>query len=134
MDHIENKRDIVTKKVASFAGVFRYLLYSHKFLLSQMKTAVLEFHRNRVKRQHSGAASPEIMKTIGQLRSALCGIGKAIEAVERLAIAQAAGAKSPRRRSSLKRSKGKGNILVVMLPHPAQPADPASPGDLAFRQ
>ena len=53
-----------------------------------MKTAVLEFQRNRVRRQPSGAASLDIIKTIAELRSALHGVGKAIEAVERLAIAQ----------------------------------------------
>jgi hypothetical protein len=99
-----------------------------------MKTAVLEFHRNRVKRQQSGAASPDIMKTIGELRSALYGIGKAIEAVERLAIAQGAGATRPRRLGAPKRPKSKGKMRVVMLPQSVPASDSVSPTDLALRQ
>jgi len=76
-----------------------------------MKTAVLEFHRNRVKRQQSGAASLDIVKTIGELRSALHRIGKTIEVVERLAAAQAGEAARKQRASKAKR-KGK----VVSLP------------------
>ncbi|MBZ5673621.1 MAG: hypothetical protein LAP61_05185 [Acidobacteriia bacterium] len=99
-----------------------------------MKTAVLEFHRNRVKRQQSGAASPDIMKTIGELRSALYGIGKAIEAVERLALAQESGATRPRRLGSSKKPKGKRKMHVIMLPQSVPTPDPASPTDLALRQ
>jgi len=99
-----------------------------------MKTAVLEFHRNRVKRQRPGAASPDVMKTIGELRSALCGIGKAIEAVERLAIAQANGAAGPRRLGSPQKLKGKSKTRVVTLPQPVPTTDSASPTDLALRQ
>ena len=99
-----------------------------------MKTAVLEFHRNRVKRQHSGAASPDIMKTIGELRSALHGIGKAIEAVERLAIARGAGAKGPRRPGAPKKFKGKRKPHIVTLPKVVQPGDSNAPTDLALRQ
>ena len=96
-----------------------------------MKTAVLEFHRNRFKRQQSGAASPDIMKTIGELRSALYGIGKAIEAVERLAIAQAAG---PRRPGAPKKPKGKSKMRVITLSQSVPTSDSASPTDLALRQ
>jgi hypothetical protein len=49
---------------------------------------VLEFQRDRVKQQQSGAASADILKTAVELRSALQCIEKAIQAVERLAIAQ----------------------------------------------
>lgn len=101
-----------------------------------MKTAVIEFQRNRVKRQRSGAASLDLVKTIGELRSALRGIGKAIEAVERLAIAQAnePASRQPRPVSNKKltssvRRKG----TVVALPHPPEvrndhPALPESAG------
>src|SRR5450755_3569274 len=84
-----------------------------------MKTAVLEFQRNRVKRQQSAAASAEVLKTIVELRSALQCIGNAIEAVARLAVAQAGEGASSRRsvsqkkRASSARRKGK----VVSLPH-----------------
>jgi hypothetical protein len=82
-------------------------------------TAVLEFQRNRVRRQQSGAASLDIIKTIGQLRSALHGIGKAIEAVERLAVAQASeGSWEQRTSTSPKKlaSKAKRKGGVVALP------------------
>ncbi len=85
-----------------------------------MKTAVLEFQRNRVRRQQSGAASLDIMKTIGELRSALQGIGKAIEAVERLAVAQLGeDAWEPRKSASRKRLTPKAirKGRVVALPH-----------------
>ena len=71
-----------------------------------MKTAVLEFQRNHVRRQQSGAASPDIMKTIGELRSALHRIGKTIEVVERLAAAQAEEAARKQRTSKAKRKGG----------------------------
>jgi len=74
------------------------------------------------------------MKTIGQLRSALCGIGKAIEAVERLAIAEANGSAGPRRLGAPKKLKGKSKRRVVMLPRPVPTSDSASPTDLALRQ
>ena len=93
-----------------------------------MKTAVLEFQRNRVKRQQSGAASLDIVKTIGALRSALHRIGKAIEAVERLAAAQADEVARKQRTSKAKR---KGRLIA--LPHllevrDDQPAVPESAG------
>ena len=87
-----------------------------------MKTAVLEFQRNRVKRQPVAAASVDILTTIVELRSALQGIGKAILAVERLAIAQlqedARGPRrsvSPRKRGQTSTARRKGR--VVTLPH-----------------
>jgi len=86
-------------------------LFSLFVIQPEMKTAVLEFHRNRVKRQQSGAASLDIVKTIGELRSALHRIGKTIEVVERLAAAQAGEAARKQRASKAKR-KGK----VVSLP------------------
>jgi hypothetical protein len=117
-------------KMSHSAVFLRYLsLQSEK-----MKTAVLEFHRNRVRRQQSGAASPDIMKTIGELRSALYGIGKAIEAVERMAIARANGARGPRRSGPPKRTKGKRKMHVVMLPQSVPSGDSASPTDRALRQ
>ena len=93
-----------------------------------MKTAVLEFQRNRVRRQQSGAASVDIIKTIGELRSALYGIGKAIEAVERLAIAQAAGSYAPRRSAPRKKltAKAKRKLPVVALPRPIQSTEATS--------
>ena len=75
-----------------------------------MKTAVLEFQRNRVKRQQSGAASLDIIKTIGELRSALHRIGKTIESVERLAAAQADEAVRTRQTS---RAKRKGRVVAL---------------------
>jgi len=91
-----------------------------------MKTAVLEFQRNRVRRQQSGAASLDLIKTIGELRSALRGIGKAIEAVERLVAAQANEHQSKRRTNA----KRKGRVIA--LPYSPgvndQPVVPESAG------
>jgi hypothetical protein len=91
-----------------------------------MKTAVLEFQRNRVKRQQSGAASVDILKTIVELRSALQSIGKAILAVERLVVAQA------NEHQSKQRTKAKRKGRVIALRYAAgvndQPAVPESAG------
>jgi hypothetical protein len=99
-----------------------------------MKTAVLEFQRNRVKRQQSGAASVDILKTIVELRSALQSIGKAILAVERLAFAQTAEGTlaprkpaSPKKRSNASKAKRKGRLVV--LPHTAQYVEDPAPAD-----
>ena len=84
-----------------------------------MKSAVLEFQRNRVEQQPSDAASVEILETIAELRSALQGIGRAIYAVERLAIAQLGGDEwKPSNKIKPSRSKGKGR--VVSLPYSAK--------------
>ena len=107
-----------------------------------MKTAVLEFQRNRVKRQLSGAASIDILKTIVELRSALEGIGKAILAVERLALAHSSEGPwrprksvSPQNKKKLRAnsSKAKRKSRVITLHHSPddhhnQPAVPDSAG------
>lgn len=100
-----------------------------------MKTAVLEFQRNRVKRQSVAAASADVLKTIVELRSALQCIGKAIEAVGRVTVAQAGeSASRPRRSVSRKKpSSTKRKSRVVALPHSPgvgddQPAVPDSAG------
>lgn len=83
-----------------------------------MKSAVLEFQRNRVEQQPSETASIEILETIAELRSALQGIERAIYAVERLAIAQFGGDEAkPSKKSKPSRSKRKGR--VVSLPYSA---------------
>ena len=120
LDVIDNTANIVCLEAVTFC-----VLSSLCIIQPEMKTAVLEFQRNRVRRQQSGAASLDIMKTIGELRSALQGIGKAIEAVERLAVAQAGeGASRPRRSVSPKKAtsqdackrKGRGGRRSLDLP------------------
>jgi len=109
-----------------------------------MKTAVIEFQRNRVRRQQSRAASLDIIKTIVELRSALQSIGKAIEAVGRLTAAQTAESASRPRRSVYRKKAGsasgktatsnvKRKSRLVSLPHlpdicADQPAVPDSAG------
>jgi len=53
-----------------------------------MKSAVLEFQRNRVQRQLSEAAPVDVVETIAELRSVLRCVEKAILAIEGLAFAQ----------------------------------------------
>jgi hypothetical protein len=93
---------------------------------------VLEFQRNRVKRQAVATASSDLVKIIVELRFALQGIGKAIEAVERLAVAQACeGASRPRTSVSRKKAKRKGRVVTLLhLPdvRDDQPAVPESTG------
>jgi len=131
-DVSDNKGNISRLEMSLFARFFRSLsLQSGK-----MKTAVLEFQRNRVRRQQSGAASLDIIKTIVELRAALQSIGKAIEAVGRLTAVQAEeSASRPRRSASRKKltSKSKRRGRVVALPQlpdvrDDQPAVPDSAG------
>jgi hypothetical protein len=100
-----------------------------------MKTAVLEFQQNRVKRQPVDAASADILRIIVELRSALRGIGRAIEAVERLAIARleedAWEPPKPARKKRTSKMKRKGRVIA--LPHLPEvrddlPAVPESAG------
>jgi hypothetical protein len=98
-----------------------------------MKTAVLQFQRNHLKRQRPGTASIDTLKTITELRSALKSIEKAIFAVERLVTAQLRdGAPRLGKQGSLKRttSAAKRKIIVVPSPHLAQSSEASSSADL----
>jgi sensor domain CHASE-containing protein len=99
-----------------------------------MKPAVLEFQRNRVKRQPPDAASTDILNTIMELRSNLRSVKKAITAVERLAIAQyGEKALKPRKSVPAKRRIGsdKPKIQLVRFPYPAPETDEARKIDYA---
>jgi hypothetical protein len=96
-----------------------------------MKTAVLEFQRNRVKRQPPEAASVDVVKTIAELRSVLRCVEKAILAIEGLAVAQSEqdtpaqrkSAWSKKRRSSI----AKRNLRVIALPRLPKTREPEHP-------
>ena len=106
-----------------FAGFHRSLLYS------LMKPAVLEFQRNRVKRQPSDAASNDILNTILELRSTLRSIKKAITAVERLAIAQyGEDVMEPRKSVAQKKrtAPARPKLQLVRFPYSAPQTDDAS--------
>jgi len=101
-----------------------------------MKPAVLEFQRNRVKRQQSDAASTDILKTIVELRSALHGIKKAITAVERLAIIQfGERALKPRKSVAGKRrtASTKPRLQFVAFPQPAPRTHHSAPANHAAK-
>jgi len=94
-----------------------------------MKPAVLEFQRNRVKRQPSDAAPTEILNTITELRSTLRSIKKAIRAVERIAITQYGQdvleprkSVAPKKRTALARPK----LQLVRSPYCAQQTEDSS--------
>ena len=53
-----------------------------------MKSAVLEFRRDRVSEQQADADSIDILQTLADLHTDLQCIEKAINAVERLAVSQ----------------------------------------------
>jgi hypothetical protein len=99
-----------------------------------MKPAVLEFQRNRVKRQPPDAASTDILNTIMELRSTLRSVKRAITAVERLAIAQyGEEALKPERSVPAKRRAGSDQpkIQLVRFPYSAPETDEAPKIDYA---
>jgi hypothetical protein len=125
---------LITKIICSrldmslFAGFHRSLIYS------LMKPAVLEFQRNRVKRQPSDAASTDILNTILELRSTLRSVKRAITAVERRAIARyGEEALKPRKSVAGKRraASAKPKIQLVRFPYPAQETGDTSYVDYA---
>ena len=84
-----------------------------------MKTALIEFRRDRVTRRPTEAASQDIVKTIVELRAALKNIKKAISAVERLAIAQF-GPAAVTGKSASPRKRAKRLAKVVDMPRSAE--------------
>jgi hypothetical protein len=124
------------------AAFLRYLIYN-----LEMKRAVLEFQRNRGKRQPSGAASVDILTTIAELRSALHSIGRAIVAVEHLVTAQAGqgswrprNSGSPKKRANTSKPKRKGQLVALPrspeIHYPelgTQAVEGSSSADLAVR-
>jgi len=96
-----------------------------------MKSAVLEFQRNRVKRQLSEAAPVDVVETIAELRSVLRCVEKAILAIEGLAFAQSEEDAPEQRKSawSKKRrlSNAKRSRRVMALPRLLETREPEHP-------
>ena len=87
-----------------------------------MKSAVLEFRRDRVTEQQADADSVDILQTLADLRADLQIIEKAINAVELLAAARmefdtGGVRKSVSRKKRTNASTAKRNGRVLAFPH-----------------